>query len=84
MPSHFKLWLRGIGIVLVLIGFMSFPFESSLNPERWTGGFYLFADVGLLFRSGLLLAIIGALIFALSFFDTRRQVIERVLRIFKL
>jgi hypothetical protein len=66
--ANIKLWLRGIGIVLVLGGIMSFPLGSSLNPERWTSRFYVLADLGILGDFGFLLAIVGVLLFVISVF----------------
>src|SRR5262245_66004214 len=65
--ARLKLWLRGVGVILMLIGFMSFPLGSSLNPERWTSQFYLFADLGLLSTVGFSLVIGGFFIFGLFF-----------------
>ena len=66
--TSLKLWVRGIGIVLVLIGFMSFPLGSSVNPERSTSLFYFLVDLGFLAKFGFMLEILGVLLFVVSFF----------------
>jgi hypothetical protein len=72
-----RIWLRGLGIVLILVGVISFPLGSSLNPERSTSSFYFLADLGILFEFGFLLAVIGALLVVIGFvipakLDSRR------------
>jgi hypothetical protein len=43
-----KTWIRGIGIVAVLVGVLSFPVRIGINPERDTSIFHNFADLGLI------------------------------------
>jgi hypothetical protein len=42
-----KAWIRGIGIVAVLVGVLAFPVRIGINPERDTSIFHNFADLGL-------------------------------------
>ena len=42
-----KTWVRGIGIVAVLVGVLAFPVRIGINPERDTSIFHNFADLGL-------------------------------------
>jgi len=42
-----KTWIRGIGIVAVLVGVLAFPVRIGINPERDTSIFHNFADLGL-------------------------------------
>jgi hypothetical protein len=42
-----KPWIRGIGIVAVLVGVLAFPVRIGINPERDTSIFHNFADLGL-------------------------------------
>lgn len=42
-----KTWIRGIGIVAVLVGVLAFPFRIGINPKRGTNIFHNFADLGL-------------------------------------
>ena len=42
-----KAWIRGIGIVAVLVGVLAFPVGIGINPKRDTSIFHNFADLGL-------------------------------------
>ena len=67
LMANIKLWLRGIGIVLVLVGIMSFPLGSSLNPQTWTSRFDFLADLGIFANFGFILEIVGVVLFVISF-----------------
>jgi hypothetical protein len=62
-----KAWIRGTGIVLTLIGVMTFPVGSSQNPERWTSRYYPLADLGVFGNYGLVLVFFGLVLVLISF-----------------
>jgi hypothetical protein len=43
-----RAWVRAIGIVSILVGFLSFKFTPGISPERNLSLFHNLVDLGLL------------------------------------
>jgi|GEM_PF-4626329 len=62
-----KLWVRGIGIVVALIGLLSFKLAPGINPKRDLSRFHNLADLGIFIEYGLILVVVGTVLFLISF-----------------
>jgi hypothetical protein len=63
----FRQWIRGIGIVIALVGGLSFKFTPGINPERDLSVFHNLADLGLFIEYGFILVVVGTVLILLSF-----------------
>jgi hypothetical protein len=62
-----KVWIRGIGIVAVLVGVLAFPFAIGINPKRDTSIFHNFADLGLFADYAFVPIGVGIVLIVISF-----------------
>ena len=61
-------WIRGIGIVIALVGLGALPAGVGVSPKRDTDFFNNLADTGMFIKYGLLLILIGIVILSLDLF----------------
>jgi hypothetical protein len=61
-------WIRGIGIVIALVGLGALPLGVGVAPKRDTNFYYNPADTGIFIKYGLLLILIGIAILIGSIF----------------
>ena len=61
-------WTRGIGVVMALVGLGALPVGIGVSPKRDTNFFNNLADTGMFTKYGLLLILIGIVIFIGSVF----------------
>jgi hypothetical protein len=61
-----KTWIRGIGIVTILVGGLSLPVGIGISPERDTSIFHNFADLGIFIDYGLVLIVARVVLLVLS------------------
>jgi hypothetical protein len=52
-------WLRGIGWVLIAVGIACFPFGLGASPKRDLNTFNNLADLGLFWKTGIGLIVMG-------------------------
>lgn len=62
-----KAWIRGIGIVAVLVGVLAFPVGMGINPKRDTNIFHNFADLGLFAEYAFVPIGVGIVLILISF-----------------
>ena len=63
-----KSWIRGIGVVLALVGLGALPLGIGVSPKRDTSLFNNLANTGMFIKYGLLLILIGIVILIGSVF----------------
>ncbi|MGH7831984.1 MAG: hypothetical protein ACREP8_17610, partial [Candidatus Binatia bacterium] len=61
-----KAWIKGAGIVFILVGGLSFPVGIGINPKRDTSLFHNLADIGLFIRYGFILIGVGIVLLVVS------------------
>jgi hypothetical protein len=72
-----KIWVRGAGIVAVLVGGLSFPVGLGINPERDTSFFHNLADLGLFVEYGFVLILVEIVLVVVSILIPARSEHER-------
>ena len=63
-----KSWVRGIGVVIALVGLGALPVGMGVSPKRDTSLFNNLADTGMFIKYGLLVILLGIVILVGSVF----------------
>ena len=63
-----KNWVRGIGIVIALLGVTALPLGMGVSPKRDTNFFNNLADTGMFIKYGFVLIFIGIVVLIASVF----------------
>ena len=61
-----KSWILGDGIVIALVGAISFPGNPGISPERDTSLFHNLADYGMFTDHGSILLVLGILLLLIA------------------
>ena len=65
---NLKNWVKGVGIVTVLVGLMALPLGMGVSPKRDTSFFSNLADTGMFVTYGLTLILVGIVALIVSAF----------------
>jgi hypothetical protein len=66
-------WIRGLGGVLLGLGFMCLPVGFGANPKRDTSAFFRTADTGIWLKLGFILILSGIVVFLLAWIFPERR-----------
>ena len=69
----FRDWMRGVAAVVFCFGLMCLPIGFGANPKRDTSAFLRAADTGVWLKLGVVLIILGVVVFMLSFVFPERR-----------